>query len=164
LVLVAARHLAKRRQPPALPYAGAAGGWGSAKSVASILIRERVPLKGPRLLWRQNKAGGVRLCQLRLGKPKSHGLQFRENGAKATAGEWPYPFRYPICKLVPAAFESFSVCSRFWFLRQFFGLPFTRSEGGRRTVKLRLRDRRAWHGAGQHSLCWPSSARGGLAP
>lgn len=33
------------------PYWGPVGGWGSAKSVAEILLREAVPLKGPLVLW-----------------------------------------------------------------------------------------------------------------
>ena len=40
------------------PYWGPVGGWGSAKSVAEILLREAVPLKGPLVLWEQNKPRG----------------------------------------------------------------------------------------------------------
>jgi anaerobic selenocysteine-containing dehydrogenase len=70
------------------PYTGAAGGWGSAKSVAQITAREHVPLKGPRLLATQNKPGGFMCVSCAWAKPaQTHPLEFCENGAKATAWE-----------------------------------------------------------------------------
>lgn len=85
--LVAARRLSKRGRPRIIPYTEPAGGWGSAKAVASILMRERVPLKGSRLLMRQNKAQGFACVSCAWAKPKSRVLEFCENGAKATAWE-----------------------------------------------------------------------------
>jgi molybdopterin-dependent oxidoreductase alpha subunit len=88
--MLTAQHLLRRRRirkSPYIPYAGPAGGWGSANSVASILIRERVPLNGARLLLRQNKVKGFACVSCAWAKPKSRGLEFCENGAKATAWE-----------------------------------------------------------------------------
>src|ERR1700679_3257888 len=90
LIMLTAQHLLRRRRirkSPYIPYAGPAGGWGSANSVASILIRERVPLNGARLLLRQNKVKGFACVSCAWAKPKSRGLEFCENGAKATAWE-----------------------------------------------------------------------------
>src|SRR5581483_4459264 len=84
---VAARRLSKRGRTQIIPYTGPAGGWGSAKAVASVLMRERVPLKGSRLLMHQNKAQGFACVSCAWAKPKSRGLEFCENGAKATAWE-----------------------------------------------------------------------------
>ena len=47
------------------PYWGPVGGWGSAKSVTEILLREAVPLKGPFALWHQI-ARWFCLCELLL--------------------------------------------------------------------------------------------------
>ncbi|RWA66749.1 FdhF/YdeP family oxidoreductase [Mesorhizobium sp.] len=70
------------------PYGGPAGGWGSAKSVAAIILRERVPLKGPRLLSTQNRPEGYMCVSCAWAKPSQpHPLEFCENGAKATAWE-----------------------------------------------------------------------------
>jgi len=85
--LIAARHFSRRSRARFVPYTGPAGGWGSAKAVASVLMRERVPLKGARLLLHQNKAKGFACVSCAWAKPKSHGLEFCENGAKATAWE-----------------------------------------------------------------------------
>lgn len=69
-------------------YEGAAGGWGSAQSVTEILLRERRPIDGPRLLQQQNKPEGYMCVSCAWGKPaKTHPLEFCENGAKATAWE-----------------------------------------------------------------------------
>ena len=90
LLMLTVRHLSNRRRTPRFPrtpYTGPAGGWGSAKAVASILVRERVPLKGARLLLRQNKAKGFACVSCAWAKPKSRALEFCENGAKATAWE-----------------------------------------------------------------------------
>ncbi len=67
---------------------GPAGGWGSAKSVGEILLREHVPLAGPALLKLQNKPEGYMCVSCAWAKPaKTHPLEFCENGAKATAWE-----------------------------------------------------------------------------
>lgn len=89
LLIAASRFVGRRRKRtlPYTPYTRPAGGWGSAKGVASILVRERVLLKGARLLMRQNKAKGFACVSCAWAKPKSHGLEFCENGAKATAWE-----------------------------------------------------------------------------
>ncbi|WP_398471133.1 FdhF/YdeP family oxidoreductase [Tardiphaga sp.] len=69
-------------------YSGAAGGWGSAKSVSEILLRERVPVEGPSLLAHQNKPDGYMCVSCAWAKPaKTHPLEFCENGAKASAWE-----------------------------------------------------------------------------
>jgi molybdopterin-dependent oxidoreductase alpha subunit len=70
------------------PYTDAAGGWGSAKSVMTILWREQAPFKGAYALTRQNKPGGFGCVSCAWAKPgKTHPLEFCENGAKATAWE-----------------------------------------------------------------------------
>jgi len=50
------------------PYTDASGGWGSAKSVAGILLREQSVLKIGAALLKQNKPDGFRLRELRLGQ------------------------------------------------------------------------------------------------
>ncbi|TGQ62674.1 FdhF/YdeP family oxidoreductase [Mesorhizobium sp. M00.F.Ca.ET.186.01.1.1] len=76
------------RLSPRKPYGGPAGGWGSAKSVTEITVREHVPLKGPQLLAVQNKPEGYMCVSCAWAKPaKTHPLEFCENGAKATAWE-----------------------------------------------------------------------------
>jgi anaerobic selenocysteine-containing dehydrogenase len=78
----------KPRDPIIKPYKGPAGGWGSAKSVAGILVGEHVPLKGSRLLSTQNKPEGYMCVSCAWAKPaQPHPLEFCENGAKATAWE-----------------------------------------------------------------------------
>ncbi|MBZ9674333.1 FdhF/YdeP family oxidoreductase [Mesorhizobium sp. ES1-1] len=70
------------------PYDGPAGGWGSAKSVTEITLREHIPIKGPSLLATQNKPEGFMCVSCAWAKPaKTHPLEFCENGAKATAWE-----------------------------------------------------------------------------
>lgn len=70
------------------PYADASGGWGSAKSVMTILWREQALIKAPLALTRQNKPGGFACVSCAWAKPgKPHSLEFCENGAKATAWE-----------------------------------------------------------------------------
>ncbi|WP_259186089.1 FdhF/YdeP family oxidoreductase [Rhizobium sp. BK176] len=67
---------------------GPAGGWGSAKSVTEIVLREHIPLSGPSLLRHQNKPEGYMCVSCAWAKPaKTHPLEFCENGAKATAWE-----------------------------------------------------------------------------
>ena len=70
------------------PYWGPVGGWGSAKSVTEILLREAVPLKGPFALWHQNKPSGFACVSCSYAKPDHpKPFEFCENGAKATAWE-----------------------------------------------------------------------------
>ena len=70
------------------PYKGPAGGWGSLKSVADILIRERVGPPGLAQLRRQNKPEGFMCVSCAWPKPAHpHLAEFCENGAKATAWE-----------------------------------------------------------------------------
>lgn len=70
------------------PYTHAAGGWGSAHSVANILLRERALGKGASALLKQNKPDGFACVSCAWAKPgHPHPLEFCENGAKATAWE-----------------------------------------------------------------------------
>ena len=80
--------MAKQRKPYVKPYKGPAGGWGSLKSVSSILAREKAPLTTARELMRQNKADGFMCVSCAWAKPAdAHPFEFCENGAKATAWE-----------------------------------------------------------------------------
>ncbi|MBV8805672.1 MAG: FdhF/YdeP family oxidoreductase, partial [Sinobacteraceae bacterium] len=64
------------------------GGWGSLKSVTSVLVREHVALAGTRLLAHQNKPNGFMCVSCAWAKPaQPHPAEFCENGAKATAWE-----------------------------------------------------------------------------
>jgi len=76
-------------QPTFKPYRAPSGGWGSAYSVANILIRERIPLAGAALLLKQNKPiDGFACASCAWAKPHPpRTLSFCENGAKATAWE-----------------------------------------------------------------------------
>ncbi|WP_312234700.1 FdhF/YdeP family oxidoreductase, partial [Stutzerimonas nitrititolerans] len=76
-------------QPTFKPYRAPSGGWGSAYSVANILIREKIPLAGAALLLKQNKPiDGFACVSCAWAKPHPpRTLSFCENGAKATAGE-----------------------------------------------------------------------------
>ena len=70
------------------PYWGPVGGWGSARAVGEILLREGRPVEGPMTLAEQNKPSGfacVSCSYAKPGEPKF--LEFCENGAKATAWE-----------------------------------------------------------------------------
>src|SRR5215469_4035811 len=70
------------------PGDGSAGGWGSVKSLGSILRREHVVIEGAGVLIHQNKADGYSCVSCAWGKPaKPHPFEFCENGAKATAWE-----------------------------------------------------------------------------
>ena len=70
------------------PYAGPAGGQGSLKSVAEILVREQTLLSSGALLMRQNKVKGFMCASCGWAKPaKPHAFEYCENGAKATAWE-----------------------------------------------------------------------------
>ena len=45
-------------RPDFTPYPGPSGGWGSLKSVAEIVPREKNPVETSKELLRQNKPGG----------------------------------------------------------------------------------------------------------
>ena len=65
-----------------------AGGWGSVKEVAHILLDQHVPGKDARLLARQNKPDGFACVSCAWAKPANpHPFEFCESGAKATAWE-----------------------------------------------------------------------------
>jgi molybdopterin-dependent oxidoreductase alpha subunit len=65
-----------------------AGGWGSVKSLGSILRREHVIVEGAGVLIHQNKPDGFACVSCAWGKPaEPHPFEFCENGAKATAWE-----------------------------------------------------------------------------
>lgn len=69
-------------------YTDAAGGWGSAYSLANILVREQVPIGAQPALMRQNKPDGFACVSCAWAKPaKPHVFEYCENGAKATAWE-----------------------------------------------------------------------------
>ncbi|SDR54115.1 oxidoreductase alpha (molybdopterin) subunit [Paraburkholderia fungorum] len=69
-------------------YQNAAGGWGSVKAVATILIQEHVALHGSAILSHQNKPDGFACVSCSWAKPADpHLFEFCENGAKATAWE-----------------------------------------------------------------------------
>ena len=70
------------------PYEGPAGGWGSAKSLTEILLREQIPVTGGLMLRHQNKPGGFMCVSCAWAKPgKPAVFEYCENGAKATAWE-----------------------------------------------------------------------------
>lgn len=79
----------KPKRSPRIGFdSGPAGGWGSAKSVTEIVVREHIPVAGPKLLANQNKPEGHMCVSCAWAKPaKTHPLEFCENGAKATAWE-----------------------------------------------------------------------------
>jgi molybdopterin-dependent oxidoreductase alpha subunit len=69
-------------------YLFPAGGWGSVKSLATILGQEHIPLSGPLLLRKQNKPDGFMCVSCAWAKPDPpHPFEFCENGAKATVWE-----------------------------------------------------------------------------
>lgn len=69
-------------------YNNSAGGWGSVKALASILMQERVVAAGARVLMKQNKPQGFACVSCSWAKPADpHLFEFCENGAKATAWE-----------------------------------------------------------------------------
>ncbi|OZI23169.1 formate dehydrogenase [Bordetella genomosp. 9] len=68
------------------PHTEPAGGWGSARAVGSILVREHRLLHGTRVLMQQNKPDGFMCVSCSWAKPAHpHPFEFCENGAKATA-------------------------------------------------------------------------------
>jgi molybdopterin-dependent oxidoreductase alpha subunit len=75
-------------RPDFTPYPGPSGGWGSLKSVAEIVPREKNPVETSKELLRQNKPGGFMCVSCAWAKPHPpHPAEFCENGAKATAWE-----------------------------------------------------------------------------
>src|SRR4051812_2674959 len=77
-----------KTHPTIKPYTGPAGGWGSAKSVGEILVREHVATRGLAVLAGQNKPDGYMCVSCAWAKPaQPHPLEYCENGAKATAWE-----------------------------------------------------------------------------
>lgn len=82
--------MAKQRadKPEVEPFRGPAGGWGSVRSLAEILPRERVKPEALRELARQNKPDGFMCVSCAWPKPADHHpAEFCEEGAKATAWE-----------------------------------------------------------------------------
>src|SRR3982074_2287249 len=70
------------------PYEAPTGGWGSVRSLAESLGRDRVPFSGPRVLLKQNKTGGFMCGSCAWAKPADPRIfEFCENGAKATTWE-----------------------------------------------------------------------------
>ncbi|ARP90783.1 formate dehydrogenase [Bordetella genomosp. 9] len=68
------------------PHTNPAGGWGSARAVGSILVKEHRLLHGSRVLTHQNKPDGYMCVSCSWAKPANpHPFEFCENGAKATA-------------------------------------------------------------------------------
>lgn len=75
-------------KPRIKPFAGPAGGWGSVRSLAEILPRERVTPDTLLQLARQNKPDGFMCTSCAWPKPADHHpAEFCEEGAKATAWE-----------------------------------------------------------------------------
>ena len=80
--------MADRRDIGVDPYSGPAGGWGSLRSVAGIVAKERMTPASIAQFQRQNKPGGFMCVSCAWGKPANpHIEEFCENGAKATAWE-----------------------------------------------------------------------------
>ena len=75
-------------RPKIKPYTGPAGGWGSVKSVESILAQEGRLISGNAVLLKQNKPDGFTCVSCAWAKPaEPHPFEYCENGAKATAWE-----------------------------------------------------------------------------
>ncbi|HEV7343668.1 MAG TPA: FdhF/YdeP family oxidoreductase [Sphingopyxis sp.] len=75
-------------RPHIYSFGGPAGGWGSVRSLADILTRERIDARGYRELLRQNKPQGFMCVSCAWPKPADHHpAEFCEEGAKATAWE-----------------------------------------------------------------------------
>lgn len=78
----------KSDDPDLTPFKGPAGGWGSVRSLAEIMPRERVTPDTLRELVRQNKPDGFQCVSCAWAKPADHHpAEFCEEGAKATAWE-----------------------------------------------------------------------------
>ncbi|WP_341208729.1 FdhF/YdeP family oxidoreductase [uncultured Sphingomonas sp.] len=75
-------------RPDFTPYDGPAGGWGSMRSLADIIPREKNIAQTSAELLRQNKHDGFACVSCAWSKPYPPGpVEFCENGAKATAWE-----------------------------------------------------------------------------
>ena len=75
-----------KNKPTIKAYTAPAGGWGSVRSLGSILAREGVPISGPLTLMRHNKVEGYQCNSCAWIKPaKPLPFEFCENGAKAVA-------------------------------------------------------------------------------
>ncbi|MEG8040915.1 FdhF/YdeP family oxidoreductase [Sphingomonas sp. LR60] len=75
-------------RPDFTPYEGPAGGWGSMRSLADIIPREKNIAQTSAELLRQNKHDGFACVSCAWSKPYPPGpVEFCENGAKATAWE-----------------------------------------------------------------------------
>ena len=77
-----------KKHPAIKDYTAPAGGYGSLRSVAEILWRERGSARAAETLMHQNKPDGFACVSCAWGKPaKPHPFEYCENGAKATAWE-----------------------------------------------------------------------------
>ncbi len=75
-------------RPDFTPYDGPSGGWGSVRSLADIIPREKNMAQTTAELLRQNKHDGFACVSCAWSKPyPPHPAEFCENGAKATAWE-----------------------------------------------------------------------------
>ncbi|MBB6506022.1 molybdopterin-dependent oxidoreductase alpha subunit [Sphingomonas endophytica] len=75
-------------RPDFTPYDGPSGGWGSVRSLADIIPREKNVAQTTAELLRQNKHDGFACVSCAWSKPyPPHPAEFCENGAKATAWE-----------------------------------------------------------------------------
>ncbi|MFK3889397.1 FdhF/YdeP family oxidoreductase [Sphingomonas sp. NPDC079357] len=75
-------------RPDFTPYEGPSGGWGSVRSLADIIPREKNIAQTSAELLRQNKHDGFACVSCAWSKPyPPHPAEFCENGAKATAWE-----------------------------------------------------------------------------
>jgi molybdopterin-dependent oxidoreductase alpha subunit len=94
----------KSDHPEVKRFKGPAGGWGSVRSLAEILPRERVSPEALRELSRQNKPEGFACVSCAWAKPADHHpAEFCEEGAKATAWE------LTTLRTTPAFFENHSL-------------------------------------------------------
>ena len=79
-----------RQRPSARPYDRPAGGWGSVKSVARSLLRERVVASAPPALLRQNKPDGFACVSCAWAKPaEPHPFEFCEKAPRRRPGRSP---------------------------------------------------------------------------
>ena len=70
------------------PYWGPVGGWGSARAISEIFLREGISVAGALTLLHQNKPYGYACVSCSYAKPgHPRPFEFCENGAKATLWE-----------------------------------------------------------------------------
>ncbi len=75
-------------KPRFKPYDRPAGGWGSARATAKVLMEQSVIAKGSRALLAMNQPGGFKCPSCAFPDPECRKtLEFCENGAKALAFE-----------------------------------------------------------------------------